>query len=230
MTKLQRIRKINQNNSSLTQTTVRKYINKHYSKNLPHTEELSPVYFETNEELEYIIMMMKKTSKLLLTKDYILDYFTAYLPSKNRVDKDIILEYNNRKYQEKKLDKIRENIEIELESLKEAKPIEDDLVESYEEVHRVEQYFNYREHECSNAGIFCDNFTYDDYLIEKKLNIKYDKDTFKNKDQRYKYWCKFYGLDENYPKSMNLLGLIVSKFLKNLNKDVGMEKPYTYGY
>lgn len=70
----------------------------------------------------------------------------------------------------------------------------------------IEEYFDYRKHECSQANIYCDNFTYEDYLHEKTLNIKYNKNTFKDK---YKYWCSFYDLDEKNCDNFYTLSLII---------------------
>jgi len=112
----------------------------------------------------------------------------------------------------------------EFESLRDAKPVSPEL-DGYYDMILISQYFDYREYECSLAGIYCDEFTYADYLIDKKLNIKYDKNTFKD---RYKYWCMFYGIDEK--DGNDTLCMIVSNFYKKLCKDVGMSKPFTYDY
>ena len=101
MTKLQRFRKINQENKDLTTKKIRKYVDSHYSKSPHKAEQLTPLYFTDDNELDKIIKLMKETSKLLLNKDYIWDYFTAYLPNKNRASEEVIKDYNERQYQNK---------------------------------------------------------------------------------------------------------------------------------
>lgn len=108
MIKLQRIRKINRENKSLTTTIVSKYINKHYPENPPKAEQLSPLVFLDSSDLYKIIKLMQKTSKLLLTKDYIWDYICNRSSGYESMSEEWISGYNERKYQDKIIEQILE--------------------------------------------------------------------------------------------------------------------------
>lgn len=133
--------------------------------------------------------------------------------------------------------KVAESYDDIFESLRDAKPVSSEVdtandkffiaknkIESDDEydIILIEEYFEYREFECRLGDVYCDNFTYEDYLIEKKIKIKYDKNIFKDKN---KYWCDFYGLDYMDLESVSALRLITSNQSKELYKHLGKSMP-----
>lgn len=128
-----RIKMINQNNLRLTPKSIRKYVDDNYvSEYNEWSIETHPFIDDcTDNEIAEVITLFKKTTKAILTMEYIADYFLSFfdeLRLKGRIfDRKCTLLSNIKAHQEKRhRAKVMARLEKEYE-------YEDDDYTSYED-------------------------------------------------------------------------------------------------
>ena len=98
---------INQRNKELTPTNIRKYIDENYVGYNGWNHETHPfIYDLTDDKVSDVITLFKKTTKAILTKEYIADYFQSFFSELRRrgkiIDRSCTLISNIKAHQEKR--------------------------------------------------------------------------------------------------------------------------------